>query len=129
MGIKTDYLKDCATLETITVQELVDMKRNSLSSSNLSDGIDSLKKEIEDKIEDFRNEIDEKLDDNLDKVDAKLVSVDIKLSEFDKKLSDLEKDINEKIRVLSLKLDEIYNKVTKFQFFNTKEIIRNKIMI
>lgn len=130
MGIKTDYLKDCSTLETITVQEIVNLKRNSLSSASLEQGVNDLKKEIDDRFKIIKKEQSDLFDTFKSGVNNELGSLHDEFisakDEYDKKFNDFKKFINDELNKLSKKLDEIYNKVVQFNFFNTLNILRNK---
>jgi seryl-tRNA synthetase len=107
MGIKTDYLKDCITGNSITVQDIINL-RNSISSLPDSDlllnqmkaELQKVEAEIEKKFQDFKKEIKEEVKEQIEL---------------------LKKDI-EKIKK---KIEEIYNKVVAFRFKNIKEIQRN----
>lgn len=108
MGIKTDYLKDCITNKTITVQEIIDLK-NQLglipSIDDINNNIDNLLSQLEQKlnikIDDLKKELEEEFENEIQQLKALIL-------------------------LLQKKLDEIYNKVVAFQFKTIKEIERNK---
>ena len=107
MGIKTDYLKDCITGNTITVQDIINM-RNSVTqlpdSGILLDQINAelqkLEATIEQKLQETKEEIEEE------------VKAQINL-------------LKQEIEIYKKKLDEIYNKVTAYRYKTIVEIKRN----
>jgi len=108
MSIKTDYLKDCQSGQTITIQEIINLK-NSLSNGNSPEDLYSM---INDKISDLENKV---------------------LVDLENTKNDIEEMVKTEIEKLKAEIEfyknmllEIYNKVTQFQFMKTIEILRNK---
>jgi len=108
MGIKTDYLKDCITGNSITTQDLINLKG---SINNIPDN----------------NSIADQLSATIQKLEAQ---IDIELQQTKKEITD---EVNAKIEAIKLeieeykkKLKEIYNKVVQFRFKNISSIERNK---
>ena len=107
MGIKTDYLKDCITGNSITIQDLINLKG---SINNIPDN----------------NSIADQLSATIQKLEAQ---IDIELQQTKKEITD---EVNTKIEAIKLeikeykkKLKEIYNKVFQFRFKNISSIERN----
>jgi len=107
MSIKTDFLKDCMTGNTITVQEIINMK-NQINSNNSST---SLISDLQDKIDKIKTDVqsllEQKEEEILDEVDAK-ISV-----------------LNKKLEILEAKYAEIYNKVIQFKYLKAIKFTRN----
>jgi len=108
MSIKTDFLKDCQSGQTITIQEIINLK-NTLSNGTSPEDLISL---INDKISDLENK----------------VMVDLENTK-----NDIEEMVKTEIEKLKAEIEhykkmllEIYNKVTQFQFMKSIEILRNK---
>jgi hypothetical protein len=107
MGIKTDYLKDCITNKSITIQELINLK-NQISSipdegailSDVQAGMAKLDASIKVDLQKTKSEINNKVDE---------------------KISQIASELNAQKE----RLEEIYNKVIQFKYKTVAKIIRN----
>ena len=103
MGVKTDYLKDCITNNTITVQDIINMKKNMDSIPSP----DSVLDDVDNKLNNLENDLNKKIDKN--KEDC---------NNADKKLQD---EIND----LKNQLNDSLNVVETFKYKEIIEIQRN----
>jgi hypothetical protein len=123
MGIKTDYLKDCTTLETITIQEIVNLKRTTLSTDALDTSLDSLTTEVNDKYDAIKIYIDDALSDI---ENTTQVQLDATLKEVDSKIEEIKTYFDNEIVLINEEIAKIYrNNVIQFQYFTSTNILRN----
>jgi hypothetical protein len=107
MSVKTDYLKDCITGNTITIQELINL-RDQVAAIPDSGAI-------------------------MDDVNAAIQKIEATMQvELEQTKEEIEKEVTTQINALKaeiteykIKLLEIYNKVTQFKFKKVQEIQRN----
>jgi len=108
MSIKTDYLKDCQSGQTITIQEIINLK-NSMTNTVSSDDLIAI---INDKISELDDKLEVELQNNKEEI-KEFVTTEIE-------------KLKAEIEFYKKMLTEIYNKVTQFQFMKSTEILRNK---
>jgi len=107
MGVKTDYLKDCVTGKSVTVQELINLKNQVSTIPN--QGV-------------ILNQVNE----SIQKIDATLQA------QLEQTKEEIDDEVNEKIQglitelnLIKVKLNEIYNKVVSYKFKTISKIERN----
>jgi hypothetical protein len=107
MSIKTDFLKDCITGNTITIQELINLRDQVAAipdSGALMDDVNAAIQKIEATIE---------------------VELQQTKEEIEQEVTEQINALKAEIEQYKAKLLEIYNKVVQFKFKKVKEIQRN----
>jgi len=107
MSIKTDYLKDCVSGNTITIQELINLK-NQVSSIPDSGAIMT---DVNSAIQKIEATMKIELEDTKEQIEKDVAT----------QISELKTELN----IIKVKLNEIYNKVVAFKFKVISSIERN----
>ena len=107
MSVKTDYLKDCITGNTITIQELINLRDQVAAipdsgaiMNDVNAAIQKIEATMQVELEQTKEEIEEEVKTQINALKAEI-------AEYKNKLL------------------EIYNKVTQFKFKKVQEIQRN----
>jgi len=108
MSIKTDFITDCMTGQSVTVQELINMKNTADDGEDISSLIDNIKKDIDKTEDELRKTIDEKIEDISEEIDAKIII------------------LKKQLLVLEEKLKRMNLEVENFKYYDTDKINRNK---